>query len=245
MIVLYFADHFFLLAEIGPSYNFYDFLFSSTIWFKVRKCTSYFTLFNIGLYALYLKHFLSKPEEKISLQNFFRFIQPEHWKKYFVILFLLILYYSFTFVDVIDTDSGIAGVIEEYTQPGWYEFYNWVNRLFRLLGMWLPFIAASFLVFWDEHSAMNKGDRKIFFQYLWSTIVLTYFLYIISDNLSYLVDDFVINVAIIPFQLNGAKTIVSWLIASLTLSYFYIGFAAAILFSVLQMKNDTLVNEEE
>jgi hypothetical protein len=208
----------------------------------------YFSITNIGLYAIYLGKIIDTGKSP-SMKGFFDSLTKSDWLKYFIVIGVLVFFYAILFVDLFDLNNmnqgeeeeGIMGVLNSYSNYSPNErlekFYLWCNSMQFICKFFAAYIAASILLVWSKSSKMDLSILKKYRSSVWAVMIVAFCLESLSGSVNYYFKQYFLELISIPFKSELFKVVVGGVFTLLLVAYFCLAFAGAILFTVSDKNN--------
>ncbi len=203
-----------------------------------------FALISFGIYAFYLFLNLNTPDFKPGINHLVKTCPNSLWSAAGIVLAAFSAFYLLTFKDLFDVrydESGIFDVNEIFGYSKRIDkenqFYEWINSVIWLLKYYLPYLAATILFL------MASGEDfslKMLIRYknaFLTILILAFCIEAITDVLVNDIDFYFVSLIKIPFSEYIAFSIFGMFIKILVSAYFFLAFAAMILFPVIHVKN--------
>jgi MFS family permease len=207
----------------------------------------YFVL-SFGAYAIYLRKLLfiksqqstlddiyDSVNQKPSMNELFDTITSKNQTTILSVLVVISIIYIAFFKYLFGHQGGNLGMLNDVSMSASItkSFLLWLNSIFELLKQYLPYFGAFYIFMADYDSSFSlKGIlkyRKAFITFL----LMSFCIISISESVQAYIDVYIINFITIPIQINFIKGILQIFIYVFTSAFFYLGFAASILYPVV------------
>jgi hypothetical protein len=213
------------------------------------KLTSYFYVLSFGMYAIYLKKILhtkaqdstlsemyNSVNEKPTLNGLFESITPKMQTVIISVIVVIGVIYTLLFKEFYYAkyqDWGMINPISLGDSPAKENLFIWVNALIELFKLYLPYLGALYIFLYEYDSSFSITDLSKYKQSIITFLLLSFCIVSISTNVKSYLDIYIISFINIPFEIPFVRGVFSTFINVFLGAFFYLGFAASILYPVV------------
>jgi hypothetical protein len=213
------------------------------------KIMSYFYAVSFGMYAIYLRKILhtkaqdstlsemyNSINEKPTLNGLFESITPRMQTLIISVIVVIGLIYTLLFKEFYYAKYQDWGIMNESSledSPVKENFFVWLNAVIELFKQYLPYLGALYIFLSDYDSSFSTTSFSKYKQSIITFLLLSFCIVSISANVKSYLDVYIISFINIPFEIPFVRGVFSTFISVFFGAFCYLGFAASILYSVV------------
>jgi hypothetical protein len=218
------------------------------------KLTSYFYVLSFGMYAIYLRKILhikaqdstlsemyNSVNEKPTLNGLFASITPRMQTVIISVILVIGIIYTLLFKEFYYAKYQDWGIMNESSledSPVKENFFIWVNAVIELFKQYLPYLGALYIFLSDYDSSFSTTNFSKHKQSIITFLLLSFCIASISANVKSYLDIYIISFINIPFKIPFVRGVFSTFISVFLGAFFYLGFAASILYPVVNQEKE-------
>ena len=213
---------------------------------KCLKLMSYYFVLSFGIYAIYLRKLLNIDSQNTNLENqkptlkgLFKSLTPSNKSNILKVISVISIVYLLFFKSLFGYQEGNLGIFNYIGLDNSIirNLLFWLNSIVELLKQYLPYLASFYIFLSDYNPSFSFKDISKYKNAIFIFVLISFCIVAISGHLKSYIDVYVINLITIPVHTDFVKIIIQSFCYVFVSSFFYLGFAASMIYSVVNQYN--------
>jgi hypothetical protein len=253
-IAYFYLLDFFYDINFGQESSLVDLLlFSKGTGYLTQYITGLFFI-SLGLYAVYITNI---PAEKDpSIDSFFSSLTKKNIMDFFSVVFVYTLIALLFYGGILKTElvpdnseEGILGSIDDFgesvRESRDFKFYQWVDSLFSLVLVFIPYIGALYIVASHVNGTTLKSFFKEYKKNIFAILIILFSLNTIINTGIQHFKYYIVSIKDIAITEPISSAVLGFIISSVSYSYFLLMIAGVLLYTVLYSHSKPTIEENQ
>ena len=199
----------------------------------------YFSIIILSISLLSVLIIKNDFNDNISLKKYMKFIPKKIYNKYFIYLFIILLINIILFGDAIKikgSDYQSNMIVDNVFMEGnskLPDFYSWFNSVIDLFKTYFPYLLSMMIIIEIVAGNIKWNTIKKYKTAFWAALFFSFIVEVVFNSVYSYIDFYIIYPLKIPFEYDIIPGIIGFSIAIMIFAFFFIAFAAVLLYPFL------------